>query len=239
MKFQIKSGVKATKEAKSLAKSFIASFLINFVLAIAQVTVELRTYLPAMYILIIIISLLTSIEEQFVYGEVPSNPVPLIADFFMGRRPFMLVFVYISIQLMGAILAMGLTTWIVPNISVSEHLMLKLENDVSWHQALIMTTVVAFTSTILAELMERTHEDARPIVPFYLGMIGIVVTIMSYGIIDAAGFNTMRVTAPAIMSRDYEDLWIYWVGNVLGVIIGVLITEWFIIPHDSDKPENS
>lgn len=46
---------------------------------------------------------------------------------------------------------------------------------------------------------------------------------------SGGAFNPVRATAPALLTWDIKDLWIYWVGNLTGAVLAAALHTYFFV----------
>lgn len=50
--------------------------------------------------------------------------------------------------------------------------------------------------------------------------------------------NPIRAFGPAVVTGDYKHQWVFWVGPIMGGLLGMLVHEFmiFLIPHPGHEP---
>jgi MIP family channel proteins len=70
------------------------------------------------------------------------------------------------------------------------------------------------------------------------GTIGLEALVL--GPVTGASMNPARSLAPAVVSSDWTDLWLYLVGPTAGALVGVLIYEVLRgVPHPARSPADA
>lgn len=158
----------------------------------------------------------------FVFGKISGahiNPAVTIALWFSGRFPKKQVMPYILFQLAGAFLASFLLYSLFPS---HENLGATLPS-VSLREAFI---IEAFMTLILVLVILNTLYKNRSLA-FSAIAIGSVVFLEAYfgGPYTGASMNPARSIAPAIVSGNFDMLWLYLVSTLFGASFSV-ITCW-------------
>ncbi|XP_019409767.1 PREDICTED: lens fiber major intrinsic protein-like [Crocodylus porosus] len=52
-----------------------------------------------------------------------------------------------------------------------------------------------------------------------------------------AGMNPARAFAPAILTRNFTNHWVYWVGPVIGGAVGGLLYDFVLFPRPRGMAE--
>jgi len=125
------------------------------------------------------------------------------------------------------------------------HLIIQPYNGALTHYGLTRPTAAIGGSNLIALLVEIT-------VTFFLmfsvyaalytgkvsqGASGVLIGMTYTAIILIAGpltggaANPARALGPAIASGDYLTLWIYWVGPIIGALIGGFVYERLLMPR--------
>lgn len=126
---------------------------------------------------------------------------------------------YVVAQCLGGIAAAGLLQFAV-NPDVLETVKMgtpALGADVSISQGLITEIILTF---FLMFVIYGTAMDRRApkVGGLYIGL-AVTLDILMGGPITGAAMNPARHLGPALMGGGLQNLWLYWVGPVIGAII--------------------
>ncbi len=144
------------------------------------------------------------------------NPAVSIAFWIRGNLERRAVLPYIIAQAFGAFLASGLLRYLFGNIA---HLGASLPRG-TWQQSFVLELLLTMI-LMLVILGAAVHEKA---IKSFAGVaIGATIGLeaMFAGPICGASMNPIRTLAPAIVSGEINDVWIYIISTILGAIIAV------------------
>jgi MIP family channel proteins len=150
------------------------------------------------------------------------NPAVTIGFWVARRFSAPMVMPYILAQCIGALLASLLLHWLFP----THPTMGATHPAGSWSQSFVLEMVL---TTILMFVILAVSTGAKE-KGITAGMaIGAVIALEALfaGPISGASMNPARSMAPAVVSRNFDDLWIYFAATILGAVIAVCIS-WFV-----------
>lgn len=153
------------------------------------------------------------------------NPAVTLALAFIRRFPWRDVPLYISGQLLGAILGAS-TLRVLFGLTANLGATLPQGNLIqSLGLEVLLTAVLMFVITAVAT-------DSR--VPIPLAPLAIGATVMLDalwgGPISGASMNPARSFGPALVSGVWSHQWIYWLGPIVGSILGALAYQIIRLP---------
>ena len=162
------------------------------------------------------------------------NPAVTLAFAVIRRFPWREVPFYIGAQLFGATLGaftlrtlFGLTANLGVTIPQGE-LMQSVGLEV------LLTTFLMFVITAVA---------TDPRIPAALTPLAIGATValsaMWGGPISGASMNPARSFGPALLSGVWSHQWIYWLGPVIGAIVGALAYQLIRLPLSEPEPASA
>ncbi len=151
---------------------------------------------------------------------------------------------YIVLQLVAALLAVSTLIFLFPETGVADSLVLKVGENANVAQAVcfefLMTFILVFVIYATAMGLKTTSTDSdvesqdeqmeliaenKEKLKFAPIAIGLTLGFLCFlgGTVSGGAFNPARATAPALLSGDLSDVWIYWVGDLLGAIVAALL----------------
>lgn len=149
------------------------------------------------------------------------NPAVTLAFWVTKRFPLKRVAGYLMSQFLGALLAscVHLIVW------GAEHSFGSTSLSVSLGAGFLLEFIISFS---LMFVIISVATDSRAVGELAGIAIGSAVAISSFvvGPLTNASMNPARTLAPAILSGNYSDLWLYFVAPILGAILGAKTYEW-------------
>lgn len=130
---------------------------------------------------------------------------------------------YIVAQCLGAVFAAFMVKMAVPSVWLDAVGMgtPAVGEGVTVGQALIMEIVLTF---IFMFVVYGTAIDARApkMAGLFIGLT-IALDIMAGGPVSGGAMNPARHLGPALMGGGLQNIWIYWVGPILGAVVAALV----------------
>ena len=150
------------------------------------------------------------------------NPAVTIGLFFTKKIDAVNAIGYIIVQCLGAIAAAFLVKMCVPAAAFDEINMgvPALTEGVTPGMGLIIEMVLTF---FLVFVVYGTAVDKRApkMGGLFIGLT-IVLGILMGGPLTGAAINPARYFGPAVIAGDFSNLWLYWLGPVLGGILAAV-----------------
>ena len=175
------------------------------------------------------------------------NPAVTLGALVGGKIEIIRAVLYIVLQLVAGLAAVGLLNFLYP-LNAADILLLSPGPGVSNLEAVIMEAVMTFilVMVIYGTVMGikvaaipsdiETQDEQSELVAnnkaklnFAPIAIGLTLGFLCFlgGTISGGAFNPARATAPAIISMKFTNLWIYWVGDLIGAAIGAALFHFF------------
>jgi aquaporin Z len=130
---------------------------------------------------------------------------------------------YIVAQCLGAVFAAFMVKMAVPSVWLDAVGMgtPAVGEGVTVGQALVMEAVLTF---FLMFVVYGTAIDARApkVAGLFIGLT-IALGIMASGPVSGGAINPARHFGPALMGGGLQNMWIYWVGPILGAVVAALV----------------
>ncbi len=159
----------------------------------------------------------------FAVGDISGahlNPAVTIGFWVSGRFPRRAVFPYITSQLIGALIAstvlkllfpenstLGATTPLGPAI-----------------QSFILETILTFLLILVIMSVSTGSKEKGALAGIAVGSV-ILLEAAFAGPISGASMNPARSLAPAVISGNYQHLWVYLFAPILGAILAVFVWQ--------------
>ena len=215
---------------KASAAEFIAVFLFVFigagvVVSTGTLTLEMT---PARLTAIALAHGLTICMLVYATAHISGghiNPAVTIATMITGKTPVIKGVMFIIAQLLGGIVGAYLLYIAVPSVahgSLGAH---ALAPGVSITSGLIAETALTF---VLVFIVFATATDDRAIgsmAPFAIGLAVLVAHLVAVPL-TGTGINPARSLGPAIATQEFTNIWIYFVGPVIGAVLAGIVYQY-------------
>ena len=157
------------------------------------------------------------------------NPAVTFGAFVGGNITLLNGIVYWIAQLLGSVAACALLKFATGGLETAAF---ACATDVSAWNALVMEIVMTFglVYTVYATAIDPKKGNIGIIAPLAIGLI-VGANILAGGAFDGASMNPAVSFGPAVMSWNWTNHWIYWVGPLIGAGIAGLIYEFIFIGH--------
>ena len=155
------------------------------------------------------------------------NPAVTIATMITGKTPAIKGVMFIIAQLLGGIVGAYLLYIAVPSVahgSLGAH---ALAPGVSITSGLIAETALTF---VLVFIVFATATDDRAIgsmAPFAIGLAVLVAHLVAVPL-TGTGINPARSLGPAIATQEFTNIWIYFVGPVIGAVLAGIVYQYVL-----------
>lgn len=101
-----------------------------------------------------------------------------------------------------------------------------------------MEAILTFTLlfTVYATILDPKKGSLGGLGPLLTGLV-VGANILAGGAFSGASMNPARSFGPALVSWDWTDHWVYWVGPLIGgTLAGFIYENFFIIRSHSPLP---
>lgn len=231
---------------KAMVAEFLVTFLFIFTIC-ANGLNEARTHVSTAAVSAGISTGFAATALIFAFGGLSGahfNPAVTIGAMVGGKIDAVLGLLYIVLQLLAALLAVGTLVFLFPGSGTAASLVLSPASDANSGQAFlfefILTFILVFViyatamgiKTAVTESDVESQEDLSELIAsnkqklnFAPIAIGLTLGFLCFlgGTVSGGCFNPARATAPAILAADFSSLWIYWLADCLGAIFAALL----------------
>jgi aquaporin Z len=166
------------------------------------------------------------------------NPAVTLGFLITRRLAPSLALVYWSVQFLGAAAAALLLKWFYPeNVRAISNLgSPALGSGVSVWQGVVIELVMTF---FLVWVIFATAADPGGAFKSIAGLaIGLTITldILMGGPLTGAAMNPARAFGPELVSRDWSDAWVWYLGPFLGGALAAVVYEWLYLRPPAPLP---
>ena len=201
---------------KNLVAEFIGTFALIFIGAGAVVITDADLLSAALAHGLVVVGFI------YAYGHISGthiNPAVTLSLLIAGEIEFVDAIGYWIVQFLGGILGAVLLNVVLPHpgdLGVTV-----LSEGVSSTQGLIVEIVLTF---FLANAIFNTDVSGKAgnFAGLAIGLT-LIFCILMGGPLTRASLNPARTLGPAIVSGNYADIWLYFVGPIVGAILAALL----------------
>ncbi|NP_001089398.1 uncharacterized protein LOC734448 [Xenopus laevis] len=159
------------------------------------------------------------------------NPAVTFAFLIGSQISFFRAIFYIAAQLLGAVAGAAVLYGVTPTAVRGNLALNTIHPGVSLGQA---TTVEAFLTLQFVLCIFATYDERRN------GRMGSVSLALGFSVAlghlfgiyyTGASMNPARSFAPAVLTRNFVNHWVYWVGPIIGGAVGGLVYDFILFPR--------
>ena len=165
----------------------------------------------------------------YLYGHISGthiNPAVTLGFLIAGEIKFVVAIGYWIVQFLGGILGAVLLNIVLPNPGDLGVTILTTEANggaftVTAMQGLTVEIILTFflVNTIFSAAMSGKAQNFTGLI---IGFT-LIFCILMGGPLTRASLNPARTLGPAIVSGNYADIWLYFVGPLVGTILAALL----------------
>ncbi|GAV77563.1 MIP domain-containing protein [Cephalotus follicularis] len=139
------------------------------------------------------------------------------------------IFYWIA-QLVGSIIACYLLLFVTGGLAIPTH---SVAAGVGAIEGVVMEIIITFALvyTVYATAADPKKGSLGTIAPIAIGFI-VGANILAAGPFSGGSMNPARSFGPAVVSGDFHDNWIYWVGPLVGGALAGIIYGYLYLPSD-------
>ncbi|GMI71922.1 NOD26-LIKE MIP 6, NOD26-like intrinsic protein 7;1, NOD26-LIKE MIP 8 [Hibiscus trionum] len=154
------------------------------------------------------------------------NPAVTIAIAAFGYFPWSKVPLYILAQILGSVLATLMGEFI---YGIESDLMLTQPSQ-GCRSAFMVELISTFIVVFVVAAVTQQSESVGQVSGLVIG-IAIGLAVLISGPVSGGSLNPSRSIGPAIVSRNFENIWIYLTAPIIGAVLGALMYK-FLHLHD-------
>ncbi|XP_050457112.1 aquaporin AQPAn.G-like [Cataglyphis hispanica] len=146
------------------------------------------------------------------------NPAVSLGLMISGNCSFLKTVSYIVCQCCGAIAGAAVLKLIIPKTQVTNGGLgaTALGNSVSMSQGIVVEAIITFLLVLVVHAVtDAKRSDTKGWAPLAIGLT-ITAAHMAAVPITGSSMNPARTLGPAVVLDEYQNVWIYWVGPLVG-----------------------
>jgi len=170
------------------------------------------------------------------------NPAVSIALFITGQIKAARMALYVTVQLIGAVVGAAIAKACMPNDAAYDFKALGLYtkaggiDDPFKGMMLELIGAVLFLNVIYATAVHKNASSSNHWGPFAIGLT-ITTLALCVGFFSGCAINPARAFGPAIVFHDWTNQWVYWVGPIVGASLGAIFYKTLIFEVKEEEPK--
>jgi MIP family channel proteins len=183
------------------------------------------------------IGLLVSATAGISGGHV--NPAVTLAMIITGNMKLGPGLLYIACQLIGAVLGAALLQVVLVD-SIEGGLGVTTVNDATIDgtgAAVVVEAVLTFLLVFTIFAVAVDSRGPKAIAPLAIGLAVLVDHFVGV-LLTGASMNPARSFGPALVTSEWDDQWVYWVGPIIGAALAALLYAGVVL-RLADENETS
>ncbi|XP_029450882.1 aquaporin-5-like isoform X1 [Rhinatrema bivittatum] len=165
------------------------------------------------------------------------NPAVTVAFLVSSHISIMRAVFYIVAQIVGAIAGAGILYAVAPVDVRGKLAVNSLSNNTTSGQAIVVELLITFQLVlcIFASTDGRRNDNVgSPALSIGLSVaLGHLIGIYFTG----CSMNPARSLGPSVITRNFKDHWIFWVGPLIGAILASLFYNYLLFPYQRSLKE--
>ncbi|XP_053569720.1 aquaporin-1 [Bombina bombina] len=161
------------------------------------------------------------------------NPAVTLGCFLTCQISIFKALMYILAQCLGAVVATAILSGVTSNIEKNSLGLNGLSDGLTSGQGLGVEIIVTFQLVLcVVAVTDRRRTDVSGSVPLAIGLsvaLGHLIAIDYTG----CGMNPARSFGSAVLTRNFTNHWIFWVGPMIGGAAAALIYDFILAPRSS------
>lgn len=159
----------------------------------------------------------------YAYGHISGthiNPAVTLGVWAAGKIDTTRALAYVAAQLVGGIVGAGVLAWVLGERAGSLGATV-LAEGVSPAQGLVLELILTF---FLVNTIMNAGISGKATIPAGLAIgLTLVFCILMGGPLTGASLNPARTLGPALITGNFADIWLYFVGPIAGAILAGLL----------------
>ncbi|XVE53737.1 hypothetical protein DITRI_Ditri03aG0026600 [Diplodiscus trichospermus] len=223
---------------KALVVEFVTTFLFVFVGVGASMAVDKLGTDALVGLFLVAVAHALVVAVMISAGHVSGghlNPAVTLGLLFGGHITVVRSILYWIDQLLASTAACILLKYLTGGLSVP---IISLASGVGFLQGVVWEIVLTFSLlfTVYATIVDPNKGSIDGLGPTLTGFV-VGANILAGGAFSGASMNPARSFGPALVSWDWTDHWVYWVGPLIGGgLAGYIYENFFIVRTHAPLP---
>ncbi|XP_063780401.1 aquaporin-1 [Pseudophryne corroboree] len=162
------------------------------------------------------------------------NPAVTLGCLLSCQISILKAVMYIIAQCLGAVVATAILLGITSELPINSLGLNELSDGVSAGQGLGIEIIVTFQLVLcVVAVTDRRRHDVTGSIPLAIGLsvaLGHLIAIDYTG----CGMNPARSFGSAVVAKNFQYHWIFWVGPMIGGASAAIIYDFILAPRTSD-----
>ncbi|CAH1402036.1 unnamed protein product [Nezara viridula] len=230
---------KAIELLKALLAEFIGTFFITYFGCMSCINLGNLISLKSIVLIALTFGFVVMVSVQAL-GHVSGghfNPAVTVGFMVVTSIPVIRGLFYLLVQSLGAVIGALVLMGVTPSESRGKLGLTSV--TVKVEQALVVEFVLGFFLVLVVfGVSDKKKPLAKPAAALAVGLTvagGHLSSIQYTG----ASMNPARSLGPAVVSNNWENLWVYWIGPILGGICAALLYFFILKAKDSSDAANT